>query len=112
MDFERQQLEKVLEEQALGQSGAQDSETAVVVGKLMNLDAIVVGSVSALTNTVEADARILNVETGEAIAATHSRAASADELRQIAEALAKDISQRATAVPVRAPADTALGLKK
>lgn len=100
--IERQQLEKVLEEQALGQSGALDAETAVVVGKLMSLDAIVVGSVSTLTSAVEADARILHVETGEALAATHSRAASANELRQIAEALAKDINQHAAAVPVKA----------
>jgi curli biogenesis system outer membrane secretion channel CsgG len=104
--IERKQLEKVLEEQALGQSGALDSETAVVVGKLMSLDAIVIGSISALASTLEADARILDVETGEAIAAAHSRAASADDLRQMAEALAKDISQRAAAVPVRAQADT------
>jgi len=110
--IERQQLEKVLEEQALGQSGALDSETAVVVGKIMRLDAVVVGSISALTNALEADARILNVETGEAIAATHSRAASADDLRQMAEALAKEISTRAAAIPARAPVDTTVGLKK
>jgi tetratricopeptide (TPR) repeat protein len=110
--IERQQLEKVLEEQALGQSGALDSETAVVVGKIMSLDAVVVGSISALTNVLEADARILNVETGEAIAATHARAASADDLRQIAEALAKEISNRAAAVPVRAEADTNMNSKR
>lgn len=111
---ERKQLQKVLEEQALGQSGALDSETAVVVGKILSIDAIVVGSISTLANAVEADARILNVETGEAIAATHSRAASADELRQIAEALAKEINQHAAMVPVRVMADTSAssGLKK
>jgi len=111
---ERKQLQKILEEQALGQSGALDAETAVVVGKIMSIDAIVVGSISALANAVEADARILNVETGEAIAATHARAASADELRQIAEALAKEISLRAAMVPVRTAADTSAssGLKQ
>jgi tetratricopeptide (TPR) repeat protein len=110
--IERQQLEKVLEEQALGQSGALDSETAVVVGKIMSLDAVVVGSISALTNVLEADARILNVETGEAIAATHARAASADDLRQIAEALAQEISHRAAAISARAPADTNMNSKR
>jgi hypothetical protein len=110
--IERQQLEKILEEQALGQSGALDSETAVVVGKIMSLDAVVVGSLSALTNVLEADARILNVETGEAIAATHARAASADDLRQIAESLAKEISHRAAAIPARVQADTSTDLKK
>jgi hypothetical protein len=83
-----------------------------VVGKIMNIAAIIVGSISALTNVLEADARILNVETGEAIAATHARAASADDLRQIAEALAKEISNRAAAVPVRAQADTSADFKK
>jgi tetratricopeptide (TPR) repeat protein len=107
--IERKQLQKVLEEQALAQSGALDSETAVVVGKIMSLDAVVVGSISALTSALEADARILDVETGEAIAATHSRAASADELRQIAETLAQDISNRAAVIPVRAQADTSVG---
>lgn len=112
--IERKQLQKILEEQALSQSGALDSETAVVVGKIMSIDAIVVGSISALANAVEADARILNVETGEAIAAAHSRGASANELRQMAEALAKEISQRAAMVPVRVMADTSTspGLKK
>jgi len=65
-----------------------------------------------LQNFNIADARILNVETGEAIAATHSRAASADELRQIAEALAKNIAAQAGAVPVHAPVDSATGAKK
>jgi len=112
--IERKQLQKVLEEQALGQSGALDSETAVVVGKIMRIDAIVVGSISTLANAVEADARILNVETGEAIAATHARAASADELRQIAEALAKEINQYAAMVLTQMRADTSAssGLKK
>jgi len=110
--IERKQLQKVLEEQALGQSGALDAETAVVVGKIMNIDAIVVGSISALANAVEADARILNVETGEAIAATHARAASADELRQMAEALAKNIAAQVGAVPVHAPVDSVASAKK
>jgi len=110
--IERTQLQKVLEEQALGQSGALDAETAVVVGKIMNIDAIVVGSISALANAMEADARILNVETGEAIAAAHSRAASADELRQMAEALAKNIATQVGAVPAHAPADSTARIKK
>jgi hypothetical protein len=48
----------------------------------------------------------LNVETGEAIAATHARGESPDDLREMAEALAKGISLHAAVVPVRAEADT------
>jgi curli biogenesis system outer membrane secretion channel CsgG len=102
--IERAQLDKVLQEQALGQSGALDSETAVVVGKIMGLDGVVIGSLSQLASVYEADARILNVETGEAITAASGRAASADQLRNIAESVAGNFATHAHEVPVRATA--------
>ena len=43
---ERGQLDKVLAEQKLGQSGAIDARTAAQVGKVLGLSAIVTGSVS------------------------------------------------------------------
>ncbi len=43
---ERDRLDKVLEEQKLGQSGAIDPGTAAQVGKVLGLNAIVTGSVS------------------------------------------------------------------
>jgi len=105
--IERAQLDKVLQEQALAQSGALDSETAVVVGKIMGLDGVVVGSLSQLASVYEADARLLNVETGEAIAAASGRAASADQLRNIAERVAGSFATHAHEVPARAaPADS------
>lgn len=110
--IERTQLHKVLEEQALGQSGALDSETAVAVGKIMGIDAVVVGSISELNRVLESDARILNVETGEAIAAAHARGASPDDLRQMAEVLAKDIGMHAATVPVHAQDDSISSSKK
>jgi hypothetical protein len=99
-------LHKVLEEQALGQSGALDSETAVAVGKVMGIDAVVVGSISKLDRAWKSDAKVLNVETDEAIAAAHARGGSPDDLRQMAETLAKGLSAYAAMVPVRAEADT------
>jgi TolB-like protein len=105
--IERAQLDKVLQEQALGQTGALDSETAVVVGKIMGLDAVVVGSVSKLASQYEADARILNVESGEAITAANAAAQSANQLRSIADMLAGNFAQHAHQIPVRsAPADS------
>lgn len=98
--IERKQLSKVLEEQALGQSGVLEAETAVAVGQIMGLDAVVVGSISQLANALETDARILNVETGEAIAATHARGASPDDLRKMAESLAQGIASRADIIPI------------
>lgn len=106
--IERAQLDKILQEQALGQSGALDSETAVVVGKIMGLDAVVVGSVSNLASVYEADARILNVESGEALTAANARAGSANQLRIVAETLAASLSMHAHHIPVRpVPTDSA-----
>ncbi len=105
--IERSQLDKVLQEQALGQTGALDTETAVVVGKIMGLDAVVVGSVSKLVSQYEADARILNVESGEALTAASASAQSANQLRLVAETLAGNFAQQAHQIPVRpAPADS------
>jgi len=101
--IERTQLDKILQEQALGQTGALDSETAVVVGKIMGLDAVVVGSVSMLASVYEADARVLNVESGEAITAANARAESANQLRAVAESLAGILAQHASLIPVHHP---------
>lgn len=105
---ERAQLGKVLQEQALGQSGAVESQTAVVVGQIMGLDAVVVGSLSQLASVYEADARILDVESGEAVAAANGTANSVDQLRAIASRLADQLAGSAAAIPTRAvPPDSA-----
>ena len=43
---ERQKLDKLMEEQKLGQSGAIDPNTAAKVGKILGLNALVTGSIS------------------------------------------------------------------
>jgi len=66
---------KVLLEQAPGQRGALVAETAVA-GKVMGLNAMLAGSVGELESALKSNARIPNVEMGEAFAATHARVAS------------------------------------
>ena len=102
--IERAQLDKVLQEQALSQTGALETETAVVVGKIMGLDAVVVGSVSKLATVYEADARVLNVESGEAVTAANASAASANQLRSLAETLAGTLAVHAHQIPARGAA--------
>jgi len=88
--IERQELEKVLEEQKLGESGLVTPESAPKVGKLLGAELFVVGSVSEFgtkesniggnvplfggalkTKTARAvvDVRLVNTTTGEIIAA-------------------------------------------
>lgn len=88
--LERQELEKVLAEQRLGESGLVTTETAPKLGKLLGVELLVVGSVSEFgtkekkvsgglsfisggiktkTSRAVVDVRLLNTVTGEIIAA-------------------------------------------
>ncbi|MCI0494417.1 tetratricopeptide repeat protein [candidate division KSB1 bacterium] len=93
--MERVQLEKILQEQSLGQTGTIDAETAVEVGKLSGLEAIVVGSISQLKTAIEADARLIEVETGKALTAASGKVNSIDDLRDLANKLSKQLSAKA-----------------
>jgi TolB-like protein len=93
--MERVQLEKILTEQSLGQTGTIDAETAVEVGKLSGLEAVVVGSISQLKTAIEADARLIEVETGKALTAANARVNSIDDIRDLANKLSKQLSMKA-----------------
>ncbi len=88
--IERQEIEKVIEEQKLGESGLVTAETAPKVGKLLGVEMMVVGSVSEFgtkesnmggniplfggsvtTKTARAvvDIRLINTTTGEILSA-------------------------------------------
>jgi len=92
--IERRQLDRVFEEQALGQSGALEAETAAAVGSILGVDAVVVGNLSRLASTIEADARILVSQTAEAVAAFHARGNSVNQLRAMTETLARDMTAK------------------
>ena len=86
--YERDALDKIMQEQKLGQSGAVTQQTAAKVGKLLGVQYAIIGSVSEFgyskesfggrvkrirvgvgkqEATVAIDIRIVNVETGEII---------------------------------------------
>lgn len=88
--LERQELDKVLEEQKLGESGLVTAETAPKIGKLLGVELLVVGSVSEFgtkekkvsgglsfisggiktkTSRAVVDIRLVNTVTGEIVAA-------------------------------------------
>ncbi len=91
---ERRQIDRIFEEQALGQTGALEAETAVAVGKILGVQAVAVGNLSRLAGGYETDARILHVESGEALLACHAKAASSAQFREAAETLAADLSTK------------------
>jgi len=90
--MERTQLDKVLEEQALGQSGALEQQTAVDVGKLAGVTAILVGSISKLDNRFELDARIIEASTGTVWKAANASTDDEGKLRTAVNGLARKLT--------------------
>ena len=67
--IERQQLEKVLDEFELSQSGIIDTSTAKEIGQLTGVEAIVTGTVSQMGNNQRVDARVIDISTGRVVIA-------------------------------------------
>jgi TolB-like protein len=66
---EREKMEQVLNELGTSFSGMIDSSTAAEIGKMLGVEAIVVGTVADMGNSVDIRARLLDVEKGAAITA-------------------------------------------
>jgi TolB-like protein len=66
---EREKMEQVLNELGKSFSGMIDSSTAAEIGKMLGVEAIVVGTVADMGNSVDLRARLVDVEKGAAITA-------------------------------------------
>jgi len=66
---EREKIDQVLEELGKGFSGMIDFSTAAEIGKMLGVEAIVVGTVADMVNSVDLRARLVDVEKGAAITA-------------------------------------------
>ncbi len=65
---ERNLLQKVLEEQKLGTTGYIDQETAISIGQILGVDAIITGSLTDLGENIKINARLISTETGSVFA--------------------------------------------
>jgi TolB-like protein len=91
---ERRLLEKILGEQRLHMSGVVDQSSAAKVGKLLGVKIIISGSVVKFQNSMEANARIIDVESASIIAAESVKSSTATRLEdlviQMADIIIKD----------------------
>lgn len=62
---ERQELRKLIEEQALAVSGMVDDDTAIEIGQLLGAGYMVWGGATLVGPTLRLDLRMVDVETGE-----------------------------------------------
>ncbi|MEW6685767.1 MAG: CsgG/HfaB family protein [Candidatus Edwardsbacteria bacterium] len=67
--IERAQLEKVIKEQALGQTGALDITTATKVGKIFGVDVVVIGTIVQTEMSIGIEARLIDVESSTVLVA-------------------------------------------
>lgn len=80
--IERALLQKILEEQKLGISGAIDDSSASKIGKILGVKNIVTGSVLNLAETLEINARIINVENASIVAAENVKCPPGSDLQR------------------------------
>src|SRR6266581_5630255 len=90
---EREEIQKLLEEQNLGASGRVDPQTAAKVGKLVGARYVVLGTFIDFYGDFRVDVRLVNTETSE-IVKTESERMQRDHMfdiiRNIAARLMKD----------------------
>ncbi len=90
---ERSMLNKILEEQKLGRSGVVDESTATKIGELLGVKSIISGSVSKLQNSLEINARIIDVESASIIAAESVKSSATAQLHELVGKMAEKISK-------------------
>ncbi len=107
---ERDRLEEILAELKLAQSGKIDPATAAQVGKLLGARYMVLGGYFDLMDTLRADARVVEVETGKVLQSTGASGKPQDFLgveQKLSEAIGKILAQKAIAQAASAVADEA-----
>ena len=93
---ERSQLDKIMEEKSLAQSGVVEEKEALEVAKLAGADLVLIGTANIGAGKIEADARIIDIKTGIAKCAMSSSAYSMSDLRALADDLGGQIKGKCT----------------
>lgn len=88
---ERALLQKIVEEQKLGMTGLIDDSSTAELGKILGVKTIITGSVLQIKDTIDVNARIINVKSGSIVAAENIRSKSADNLKSVIEELTSKI---------------------
>lgn len=103
---ERDRLEEILNELKLGQTAKIDPQSAAKVGKLLGARYMVLGGYFDLMQTLRADARVVEVETGKVVQSTGA-AGKPDEFltveQKLCEGLTKILQTKAAPMPADAP---------
>ncbi|GEM_PF-440933 len=93
--IERQAITRILEEQKLQMTGITDMGEAVVIGKMLNVEKIMIGSVSRLGDSYIINTRLVDVKTGALDLAQKATSTTGESgLAQAISDLVDNISQK------------------
>ena len=101
---ERERLQAVLDEQKLGHGGKIDGRTAARIGKLLGARYLVLGTYFDAMGAFRADARLVNVETGQIVKSIGANG-KAEDFMSLEQTLAEGL-RKATAELPPPPAGT------
>jgi len=91
---EKKNMDKVLAEQAFQQTGCTSEECAVKLGKLLNVQRIVVGSFGKLMDKYFVTIRVINVEDGKIIFGDDAKGRTVEDIERGVKNLAAKISRQ------------------
>jgi TolB-like protein len=80
--IEKQNMDKVLAEQAFQQTGCTSDECAVKLGKLLNAQRLVMGSFGKLLSRYFISIRVVDIETGKIIYSDEAKGDTVDDLEK------------------------------
>ena len=100
---EREDIQRLLDEQNLGSSGRVDPQTAAKVGKLVGARYVVLGTFLDFYGDFRVDARLVNVETSEIVKVESDRM-QRDHLYDIIRTVASQLMKDASLPPLPKPA--------
>jgi len=100
---EREDIQKLLDEQNLGSAGRVDPLTGAKIGKLVGARYVVLGTFIDFYGDFRVDARLVNVETSE-IVKVESERMQRDHLYDIVKTVATKLMKDATLPPLSKPA--------
>lgn len=104
--IERQRLDKVIAEQKLSLTDMIEASSAKRIGRILGVDAIVAGTISELGNNFRINARIINTETGELIAAAGATIAKDQEVCSLINCVLKTTVTNTISQPIPTPQST------
>jgi len=73
MVIERSRIDQILKEQSLSMTGAVDAGTAAKIGKILSVDAVIIGTIHVTGNDVEFIARVIQSEKGIILASADEK---------------------------------------